>query len=165
MNPWLDRRNHPRRFLPAPGGPKCSTGPTTTGSGRGSTPHPGCRRATPDPPLPQGGRRGDGQIAATPTGATVRAAWNTHPSVHGRWRWSKTLPWPWLYPCATSRSWAYRALLPGKQSIHRTAGYVTRSSDGGGGRGREASASPDWASFAKLGKGRTGMCTEDRRWG
>ena len=35
------------------------------------------------------------------------------------------------------------ALLPGKHSIHRTAGYVTRSSGGGGGRGREASASPD----------------------
>ena len=33
----------------------------------------------------------------------------------------------------------------GKNSIHRTAGYVTRSSGGVGGRGREASSYPDWA--------------------
>lgn len=32
----------------------------------------------------------------------------------------------------------------GKNSIHRTAGYVTRSSGGVGGRGREASSYPDY---------------------
>jgi hypothetical protein len=47
------------------------------------------------------------------------------------------------YPCATSRTWEYRALPHGKNSIHRTAGYVTRSSGGVGGRGREASSYPD----------------------
>ncbi|MBP8198005.1 MAG: hypothetical protein KAX64_05530 [Chromatiaceae bacterium] len=32
----------------------------------------------------------DRQIASTPTGVTVRAAWNTRQSAHGLWRWSKT---------------------------------------------------------------------------
>ena len=59
-------------------------------------------------------------------------------------------PWLWRYPCATSRPWEYRALRPGKNSIHRTAGYVTRSSGGVGGRGREASSYPDWALKARV---------------
>ncbi len=33
-----------------------------------------------------------------------------------------------------------------RDSIHRTAVYVTRSHGGVGGRGREASSYPDWAS-------------------
>ena len=36
-------------------------------------------------------------------------------------------------------------MRPGKHSIHRTAGYVIRTSGGVGGRGREASSYPDWA--------------------
>ncbi len=54
-------------------------------------------------------------------------------------------PWLWHYPYATSSPWEYRALPHGKNSIHRTAGYVTRSSGGVGGRGREASSYPDYA--------------------
>uniref|UniRef100_E6QDA7 Uncharacterized protein n=1 Tax=mine drainage metagenome TaxID=410659 RepID=E6QDA7_9ZZZZ len=49
------------------------------------------------------------------------------------------------YHWPSSRTWECRALRPGKHSIHRTAGYVIRTSGGVGGRGREASSYPDWA--------------------
>jgi hypothetical protein len=47
--------------------------------------------------------------------------------------------------CASSNKWDYRALRRDRNSIHRTAGYVTRSSGGVGGGGREAFSYPDWA--------------------
>lgn len=40
-------------------------------------------------------------------------------------------------------TWDYPALGHGGNSLHRTAGYVTRMSRGVGGRGREASSYPD----------------------
>lgn len=52
--------------------------------------------------------------------------------------------WRLRYHCASSSTWDYRILLHhGRNSIHRTAGYVTRSSGGVGGRGRAASSYPD----------------------
>ena len=62
--------------------------------------------------------------------------------VHGGCR--RRPPWQSHYPCASSSTWDYRALRHGSNSIHRTAGYVTRSSAGVGGRGHEASSHPDW---------------------
>jgi formyltetrahydrofolate synthetase len=47
------------------------------------------------------------------------------------------------YHCASSKIWDYRALRHGRNSIHRTAGYVTRTSGGVGGGGREAFSYPD----------------------
>jgi hypothetical protein len=56
---------------------------------------------------------------------------------------------PSRYHCASSSTWDYPALRHGRNSIHRTAGYVTRTSGGVGGGGREAFSYPDWACEAK----------------
>ena len=52
--------------------------------------------------------------------------------------------------CASSNKWDYRALRRGRNLLHRTAGYVTRSSGGAGGGGREAFSYPDWASVRRI---------------
>jgi len=57
--------------------------------------------------------------------------------------------WQPRYHCASSKTWGYRILQRGRNSIHRTAGYVTRTSGGVGGGGREAFSYPDWASLGR----------------
>jgi hypothetical protein len=51
-------------------------------------------------------------------------------TVHGGCR--RRQPCRSCYPCASSKKWDCRALRRGRNSIHRTAGYVTRSSGGVG---------------------------------
>ena len=51
--------------------------------------------------------------------------------------------WRSRYHCASSPIWDYRILHHGRNSIHRTAGYVTRTSGGVGGGSREAFSYPD----------------------
>ena len=51
--------------------------------------------------------------------------------------------WRSRYHCASSPAWDYRTLHHGRNSIHRTAGYVTRTSGGVGGGSREAFSYPD----------------------
>ena len=79
-------------------------------------------------------------------GVSVREAWNTSKSAHGPWRLSKTPALAIALPLRFFINLALPNLAPPPNSIHRTAGYVTRTSGGVGRRGREASSYPDWAS-------------------
>ena len=80
-------------------------------------------------------------------GVSVREEWNTSKSAHGPWRLSKTPALAIALPLRFFINFGLSTLRHhGRNSIHRTAGYVTRTSGGVGGRGREASSYPDWAS-------------------
>lgn len=71
-------------------------------------------------------------------GVTVGEAWNTSESVHSPWRLSKAPDSPLHY----FEILELPALRHGRNSVHRTAGYVTRRFGGLGGRSREASSYP-----------------------
>ena len=77
-------------------------------------------------------------------GVSVREAWNTSKSAHGPWRLSKTPASTIALPLSFFTDLGLPNLAPRKRNlIHRTAGYVTRTSGGVGGRGPEASSYPD----------------------
>jgi len=92
-----------------------------------------------------GDRRAIGNCANVASRSAKRGIPTHRPTGQGDCR--RHPPWPWRYQCATSRTWGCRALLHGRNSIHRTAGYATRSRGGVEGRGCEAASYPDWASI------------------
>ena len=90
-----------------------------------------------------GNNGGQGAIGNCASAACRSAKRGTPASrLMARGVYRKRRHWRSRYHCASSPTWDYRILHHGRNSIHRTAGYVTRTSGGVGGRGREAFSYP-----------------------